>query len=99
MDRGSSPPRRSSYRIITRNWAAAGAPYEAPGLFAWAYLRVGIEATLSDCTLGLSGALEAPLWEGPSASQAPAPWASSELALALIPPRPGIHGDGRDRGP
>ena len=71
------------------NWAAAGAPYEAPGLFAWAYLRVGIEATLSDCTLGLSGALRSAPLGGPFGLAGPCPvgfelkWHSPSSPLVL----------------
>jgi hypothetical protein len=37
------------------NWIAG--PWETPGLFSWAYLRLGLEAKAGDCTIALSGAL------------------------------------------
>jgi hypothetical protein len=71
------------------NWATAGAPFETPGLFAWAYLRMGIEATLSDCTLGLSGALRSAPLGGPFGLAGPCPigfelkWHSPSSPLVL----------------
>lgn len=38
------------------NWLDDGR-WATPGLFSWAYLRLGLEATLGRCTLGLSGVL------------------------------------------
>jgi hypothetical protein len=38
------------------NWLSDGA-WATPGLFAWAYLRLGLEAKAGNCTIALSGAL------------------------------------------
>ena len=58
------------------NWAAtsgSGASWTTPGLFAWAYLRVGIEATTGPCSIAFSGALRSSPFGGPVALAGPYP--------------------------
>lgn len=74
------------------NWSAAGARWTAPGFFAWAYLRLGLEATAGRYSIGLSGALRSAPFGGPFELAGPYPlglevrWhaPSSPLVLSFI---------------
>jgi hypothetical protein len=39
------------------NWASREAPWSTPGFFAWAYLRLGLEASVGRHSIAFSGAL------------------------------------------
>jgi hypothetical protein len=73
------------------NWDSAGSG-EPPGLFAWAYLRLGLEARSGNFTIALSGALRSEPFGGGIALAGPIPlglecrWysPSSPLSLALL---------------
>jgi len=53
------------------NWI--GGPWAAPSVFAWAYLRLGLEAKAGDCTVALSGALRGAPFGGKLALAGPYP--------------------------
>jgi hypothetical protein len=54
-------------------WAAGGARWATPGAFAWAYLRLGCEATVGRYSLGLSSALRTSPFGGPLELAGPVP--------------------------
>lgn len=77
------------------NWAAttgSGAEWTTPGLFAWAYLRLGVEATTGAYSIAFSTALRSSPFGAPIALAGPYPlglevrWhaASSPLVLSFM---------------
>jgi hypothetical protein len=73
-------------------WAGSGARWDTPGLFSWAYLRLGLEAAAGPYTFGLSGALRSSPFGGAFGLAGPYPlglelrWhaPSSPLVVSLI---------------
>jgi hypothetical protein len=53
------------------NWL--GGPWATPGVFAWAYLRLGLEAKAGNCSFALSGALRSSPFGGALALAGPYP--------------------------
>jgi hypothetical protein len=55
------------------NWTAPGARWDTPGFFAWAYLRLGLEATAGRYSIAVSGALRSAPFGGEFELAGPTP--------------------------
>ncbi len=71
------------------NWAAPDAPWAVPGLFSWAYLRMGVEASVGPISVAASTALRSTPFGGPFGLSAPIPiglefrWHAAETPLVI----------------